>query len=840
MRASVMAAEGSAARAATGRRRGHVALGIGAATLAAVAAAAGIVRRSPGVAAPAATEPPRAAAMPSSPAPGPALPPSATPPPAGYPAPGAAAAEIRVYLEAHPGHADRAALRARHDAALLPCAAESLTSEACVPETLPLLEGALARADAYVARCYDCRHRKSVGALARRLRAAVKRARAEKARERFEWAMTAGDLDEAEQVVDDSGAWLGDAWLARARKRLEKRRPAGSGEACRLPPGMGVIVSPASAVPGDRVRALFASEHPLDGAEVSIEARAADGGWQALGASGLRAGGGPPWFFAGESEVGAHGSHRVVLRRGDAVAGCRRFTVLSERRRRRPSELAWDSVRGWDREHENLFSAWISVLLDAPEAKHWPTLAAVTRERERNLLHDHLSFGEDAESGAGSVAMKPDCADAPYFLRAYFAWKLGLPFGRHLCKFGGMTGPPRCARWEANDKPWSDGESGEAGARPEDAVARAPGEAEEPPASGYVSLARIGGLDRHPPLAFEEFLDQLRNDIQAKSLRTAHDDDATDLYPVPLSRDALRPGIVFSDPYGHTLTLVKWRPQGADKPGRLLAADAQPDGTVSIKRFWRGTFLFSSKNAIGGYGFKAFRPIVLDDGEPRLLTNAEISLAQDFAPFSAAQASLDSAAFYAAMDRLINPRPLDPARAYRELHEALHKQLTLRVREVGAADEWHAKHPNRVIPMPSGRLMFNTTGPWEALSTPCRDMRLLVAVDSLREFPAQARAAGAGADAVAELERLHGEWIRELSVRYRRSDGSEHVLSLGDVLSRQQSFEMGYNPNDCAEHRWGAPEGSDERSPCSRTAPADQREKMQKVRHWFEQRYSCG
>jgi hypothetical protein len=47
----------------------------------------------------------------------------------------------------------------------------------------------------------------------------------------------------------------------------------------------------------------------------------------------------------------------------------------------------------------------------------------------------------------------------------------------------------------------------------------------------------------------------------------------------------------------------------------LLAVDAQPDGTIGIKRFWRGNFLFTSSEIIGAPGFKAFRPIIQEDGK---------------------------------------------------------------------------------------------------------------------------------------------------------------------------------------------------------------------------------
>jgi hypothetical protein len=48
---------------------------------------------------------------------------------------------------------------------------------------------------------------------------------------------------------------------------------------------------------------------------------------------------------------------------------------------------------------------------------------------------------------------------------------------------------------------------------------------------------------------------------------------------------------------------------------------------------------------------------------------------------------------------------------------------------------------------------------------------------------------------------------------------------------------MAYNPNDCAELRWGAPENSQEASTCKRHAASAQRAKMTNYRSWFRERH---
>jgi hypothetical protein len=88
---------------------------------------------------------------------------------------------------------------------------------------------------------------------------------------------------------------------------------------------------------------------------------------------------------------------------------------------------------------------------------------------------------------------------------------------------------------------------------------------------------------------------------------------------------------------------------------------------------------------------------------------------------------------------------------------------------------------------------------------------------------------------------LQGVLASELASRkisYTRSDGSQWTLSLKDVLDRSVEFEMAYNPNDCVELRWGAPESSEEASTCKRHAPQAQRSKMSsEYRTWFRERH---
>jgi hypothetical protein len=272
----------------------------------------------------------------------------------------------------------------------------------------------------------------------------------------------------------------------------------------------------------------------------------------------------------------------------------------------------------------------------------------------------------------------------------------------------------------------------------------------------------------------------------------------------------------------------------------LLAVDGQPDGTVARKRFWRGNFLFAIDPALGSAGFKRFRPLVPDPGTLgfRRLRNAELP------DYSVAQYAGGVEGFYDRMDDVLSPIPLDPMRALLETVQALEEQVRTRVTSVENGRKFLASG-KPATDMPDGAHIFEATGDWEDFSTPSRDLRLLIAIDVARGFPARVErrperyAMPSGVPSAKVKGELSARLAQELATRtfsYVRSDGSEWVLRLADVVDRQAALEMAYNPNDCVEHRWGAPEGSAEASTCANHAPEPQEARMMSYRAWFHER----
>jgi hypothetical protein len=605
---------------------------------------------------------------------------------------------------------------------------------------------------------------------------------------------------------------------------------------CTDAPDLAVLPAPLAPWKGAPLRVVVAAEKPFEG---GLSLVAPDG---SVAAASRERHGGPPYFWLAEVASPAAGTWRVKLER----AGCSPFAgeitvAAAEPPRPHAADGAlWPLRNAWNRTTENLFSAWVEKLFDAPidDEPSWPALHLVLRDRSRNFLFNYLGLGEDQMG----MVIRPDCADLPYFLRGYFAFKMGLPFGYSKCSRGGGGHAPKCSSWwnirnlEPPPPPPQSAQQAAAGLAPAAPPPPPANWVQSPDAAKRLGLATAFGRYLTGPVA---------DGVHSGSGRTAAADDNTDYYPVPLKEDTLRPGTVYADPYGHILMIVRRLAQTDADAGLIFAVDGQPDGTVARKRFWRGNFLFAQNPALGSPGFKRFRPIVRQqNGALARLTNAEINKNPQYADFSLDQSRLGVEDFYDRMEDVMSPSPLDPERALKEVIAALEEQVKTRVNSVENGRKFQNSGRGEAS-MPDGATIFETSGAWEDFSTPSRDLRLLIAIDVVRGFPDRvarrperyAMPAGKSVNQVrAELAAVLASELASRKFSYTRSDGSPWPLALKEVLDRAQALEMAYNPNDCVELRWGAAERSDEAATCRRHAPSGQRAKMTEYRPWFHER----
>lgn len=529
--------------------------------------------------------------------------------------------------------------------------------------------------------------------------------------------------------------------------------------------------------------------------------------------------GGPPYTVWTEFTPLSRGKYTAVLGDGDTVLACDHFGVgqyRSKKKARTAPEAYWQSRWKWEQDTENLFSAFIEQLFQFPRDADvsWNGLHTLLNDPKQNLLYNHLGEREDEE-----LNLSPDCADLPYFLRAYFAWKTSLPFGVRSCSRGRKGRSPSCTQFQTNDL-------------------------EAPVEEQLNSETKI----------FDRFVNIIVGwSAHSASGRTHPKFNETDFYPVELSRKALVPGTIFADPYGHIMIISKWYPQPLGGYGVLMAVDGQPDGTIGRRRFWKGTFLFDAATESFGAGFKRFRPVVYEkvktetdeQSVPKTLSNRELQRSRVFSKYSVSQYDNGTDAFYDKMQLLINPTPLNAEDLLRSRIDALEESVKRRVQAIANGEAYMAERGFEPIDMPVGDEIFQTEGPWENYSTPSRDMRLLIAIDAVMETPKKVlqhpKQYGIPDDekierVVSHLQELLEKELETRFIKYTRSDGTNWKLSLENIVERQTALEMAYNPNNCIEQRWGAPIESDEYATCNRRAPEKQVEKEVQYRNWFHSR----
>ena len=572
---------------------------------------------------------------------------------------------------------------------------------------------------------------------------------------------------------------------------------------CEDSDAVAVFSSPRVPRPGAVLRVVAVAERKLAATLVVLDPEG-----QPVGATNERHGG-PPYSWRVEVEPGVPGSYRAILRNASRQTACRTIDVgLAGDGSREGAPGVWPVTREWSRATENLYSAWIEQLFDDPLAAEpaWRGLHEVTRDPERNFLHDHLGLGEDGEHG---LRLEPDCADLPYFLRAYFAWKLGLPFGYSECSRGDGGRPPRCGRWHSNL------EASPVRGSPARAHAGVPGaRGRRHRAVGCRPRPRQGRSDRllsdetHAGDASPRH--RVRRPVRAHARRRAPDAaDGQRRRTAPRGRRAAR-----QDRRAQAL-LARKLPLRARRDARQPRLQALP--------------------ADRAHGRRA----------AALSTTTRSEHDPDYGDFDLQQYAVGVEAFYDRVDDMLSPSPLDPTRVLHETIDALEEQVRARVRSVANGEEYVAKHPE-VIAMPDGAAIFETEGPWEDYATPSRDLRLLIAIDVVRGVPAEGRTpvrtlraaprhpgrpgaqrarSAARARGVVSARRLHAQRRLALeAVAGRRDRG-------GRRRSRWPTIRT--TASRCAGER---PRRAPRRRPAAVTRPPSRPSACGQVREWFGNR----
>jgi hypothetical protein len=385
---------------------------------------------------------------------------------------------------------------------------------------------------------------------------------------------------------------------------------------------------------------------------------------------------------------------------------------------------------------------------------------------------------------------RSDCADLPYFLRFYYAWKRGLPFS-----FVSAVSP----RGRSRDIRYS-------------------------PRGNRVESRRdvLSGDNALAVLA------AIRDDISSATYRIHPDAGDDDLYSPALAPGAIRPGTVIYDPNGHLA--VVWR---IEDDGRIRYIDAHPDNSLT-RGYYDLRFVRASPGM--GAGFKNWRPVrlagartapggVLAGGHVVGVPNAQIA---DFAltqyygtgPRPLDDGSWKTGAFVLNGQRMdyydyVRARlgggslHFDPVREVSEMVASNCTDLGYRTEAVElslAAALQDRPEPARLPPN-----IYGTDGDWEIWSTPSRDARLKTAFKELRDTVERfmtlwrardPRLGYSGGDLAGDMLRAYDRAAAGCSIGYRRSDGV--LVRFGYEEARRRLFAFSFDPYHCVERRWGA------------------------------------
>lgn len=390
---------------------------------------------------------------------------------------------------------------------------------------------------------------------------------------------------------------------------------------------------------------------------------------------------------------------------------------------------------------------------------------------------DNPFFGSDPPSRR----FFSDCAQLPYILRFYYAWKRGLPFSY----VDAVT-----SRGGAGDQRYSQN-----GNR---AISR-----KDVPSGQQTGM---------------QIIEQIRANVSSATYRIHPDLDGPvtpDFYSPAIQPGSIKPGTIVYDPAGHVAIVFR-----VDPDGQVHSFDAHTDFTLTQITF---DVRFARSKPAQGSGFKNWRPLKLVNGAIKPAKNSEI------ADFSAEQfygtgprpkeSDWASGGFAVNGERLdfydfVRARlgggklVFDPVKEVSEMTTSLCTDLQYRAGAVDLAKPMAKRaHPTR---LPTN--IYGTDGDWEMFSTPSRDARLKTAFQHLRDMTARFIALDMrgdnshlsyhGKDLPRDLLTAYRHVSTSCSLSYTKSDGSR--LGLSFEAARQRLFLMSFDPYHCPERRWGA------------------------------------
>lgn len=384
------------------------------------------------------------------------------------------------------------------------------------------------------------------------------------------------------------------------------------------------------------------------------------------------------------------------------------------------------------------------------------------------------------------LVFSADCADLVYMLRAYYAWKKGLPFG-----FVTIV--------EAR---------------------QAMGEGDlRTTIHGNYPVFRWDVTSQTPGADIRTVLQTIRDQVSTATFRVDPRIERPvqqDFYSPAITRQALHPGSAIYNGDGHVVIVSH-----VDDAGRIHFLDAHPDMSVT-----RGVYAgqFDRGDPALGAGFHAWRPFAVVEGRFAFAVNDQLqtfSLEQYFGPnaardwrnadFSQGGRNVDFVEF---TRRRLSKGELvyDLVPEFRFSLAGLCDAFQERARMVDDSVRrgyWRQPRP--------GTLEGSTPEEayiWLAYSSPGRDRRLRNhaqrTLDGLKRWLALYAAkdplvAYAGKTPRADLQRAFDDITARCTAAYINADNQRVLLTMRDMLIRLPA--LSFDPYHCPERRWGASGG---------------------------------
>jgi hypothetical protein len=436
-----------------------------------------------------------------------------------------------------------------------------------------------------------------------------------------------------------------------------------------------------------------------------------------------------------------------------------------------PSNHSWRITKDhWDASDEAGYGAFLTALGDSGCSS------------SQSCLRD--SANPYRGSDGRFLDIDVDCAKLPYLLRAYYAWKNGLPFS------------------------YVDGVSGSRFGHASNRI-----------------VSRAGVIDHGGGIDGASVIRAMMDNIYSGTFRTDAGNDSAipaDFYSPALQPGSIRPGTVIYDTNAHVGIVYR-----VDGSGRIYYMDAHPDFTITHSVY--GPQFGQSPASLGG-GLKNWRPLRLEGGQLQggALVGGHYAFARNgqIGDFSLVQYlgtgpqrnegpswSYNGARLgyyeYARVAVSGGKTDFNPVYELQATMGTLCNDLNDRAQAVNqaVANGISAKlHPSAIPP----NIYNSDDGEWESYATPARDARLKAGFVAFRQELARMinlwlnrdpRIVYDGLDLRRDLLAAYDRESAACAITYLSSDKRPVSLSFDDISRRL--FVMSFDPWHCVELRWG-------------------------------------